>query len=517
IRTPMNGVIGMTGLLLDTHLNAEQRDYAESVQFSANSLLTIVNDILDFSKIESGKLELEIFSFDIRATVEDVIDLLSFKNSDDKVELACLIHHQVPCYLQGDPGRLRQILLNLAGNALKFTEEGEVVIRVSKIDDDKLSKDKIMLKFKVSDTGIGIPEEKKDRLFKTFSQVDATTTRKYGGTGLGLAISKRLVEIMDGEIGVESELHKGSTFWFTITLQNSDQAPERYIASKDISGKRILCVDDNKVNQEVFSAYLKLWSCDFKVVANAEEALSVLLKSVDAKQPFDLAIIDNMMPKMDGYQLGTVIKNNPQLESMIMVLISSKMLRGEVKKAKDAGFSAYLTKPIRQSKLYECVTTVFSDQPADKQIEPIFLTKSRLSENRIERELRILIAEDNRINQKLIMRLLEKLGYKHTDAVGNGKEAIEALERIDYDLVFMDGSMPEMDGLEASKIIRSPQSKVLNHNIPIIAMTAHAMKGDKEKFLAVGMNDYMTKPFDPDTLAKIMDRIFVQMPDNKQT
>jgi signal transduction histidine kinase/DNA-binding response OmpR family regulator len=501
IRTPMNAVLGMTGLLLDSELTPEQREYAETVRASGDALLQIINDILDFSKIEASGLELEGIEFDLRTTLEDVSDMLAQKVHEKGLDVACLVHPDVPSWMQGDPGRLRQILLNLVSNAVKFTEKGEVVVRVSL---DGENDTQATVRFAVTDTGIGIPRNRLNRLFKSFSQADASTTRKYGGTGLGLAISKRLCEMMGGEIGVESEEGKGSTFWFTAVLEKQPERQEALLVlPADILGKRILVVDDNATNREVLSAYLGSWDCQCHVASGAQEALCMLREAVETEAPFHLVILDHMMPEMDGEALGRAIKADPTLKDTPLVMLTSWGRRGDAARVKEIGFSAYLTKPVKHSQLFDCLVTVLGEGSgrAKQDKKPPLVTRHTLAE--AKRRVRILLVEDNIVNQKLTMRLLEKMGYR-SDTVGNGKEAVEALEMDTYDVVLMDVQMPEMDGYEATRVIRNPQSKVRNHDVPIIAMTANAMKGDRERCLEAGMDDYLSKPIQPQKLLEVM-------------
>jgi len=509
IRTPMNGVIGMTGLLLDTELTPEQIDYAETVRASGDALLQIINDILDFSKIEAGRLELEMIDFDLRTTVEDVSDMLAQRAQQKGLDVACLVHCDVPSWLQGDPGRLRQILLNLVSNAVKFTEQGEVAIQVSL---DEETDTHATVRFAVTDTGIGIPRDRLYRLFKSFSQADASTTRKYGGTGLGLAISKRLSEMMGGEIGVDSEQGKGSTFWFTAVLEKQPERQEALpVLPADILGKRVLVVDDNQTNREVLSAYLGSWDCRCAAAAGAREALGMLREAAKAADPFHLVILDQIMPEMDGEALGRAIKAEPALKQTPLVMLTSWGRRGDAARVREIGFSAYLTKPIKHSQLFDCLVTVLGKEPATAKEDekPPLVTRHTLAEAR--RKVHILLVEDNIVNQKLATRLLEKMGYR-SDAVGNGREAVEALETVAYDVVLMDVQMPEMDGYEATRVIRDPQSRVQNHEVPIIAMTAHAMKGDRERCLEAGMNDYIAKPVQPKKFLEVIEPFLPQSP-----
>jgi PAS domain S-box-containing protein len=505
IRTPMNGVIGMTGLLLETELTPEQHEYARTIHASADALLTLLNDILDFSKIEAGQLDLEILDFDLRAMVEDVTDMLAMRANDKGLEFSLLIHPEVSALVRGDPGRIRQILINLAGNAIKFTEQGEVHIRVTVEREDE---ERATFRFSVTDTGIGVPPERRDRLFRSFSQVDASITRRYGGTGLGLAISKQLVEMMDGEIGFESREGKGSTFWFMIELekQPAGQRATR-VLPENIREARILIVDDHATNRMVFREMLRSWGCRFEEAAHPNRALEMLLRAREGRDPFRAALIDMQMPGMDGKTLGKKIKEDPRIRDTRLVMLTSVGGRGESAELQQIGFAAYLAKPVKMSQLYDCLVTVLGETSADPspgRRDRQIITRHTLREER-KRRIRILVAEDNTVNQKVALRILEKLGYR-ADAVGNGKEALAALETIPYDLVLMDVQMPEMNGFEATRAIRDPESGVLRNDIPIIAMTAHALKGDREKCLRAGMDDYIGKPVIALALQEMLER-----------
>ncbi|MBF0397148.1 MAG: response regulator, partial [Desulfobacterales bacterium] len=469
IRTPMNGIIGMSGLLIDTNLNTEQKDFAEIIRNSADSLLTIINDILDFSKIDAGKLELENLDFNIRTVVEDVSELMSIKADEKGVELGCLIYPDIPLNLQGDPGRLRQILLNLSGNAIKFTEKGSVIIRVNLIKERPID---VMLKFSVTDSGIGISKKQQERLFKSFSQVDASTSRKYGGTGLGLAISKQLSELMGGEIGVESEERNGSTFWFTAVFKKQPVIKEEIKLPDILKQKNIVINISNHHILKILITYIESFGCKYITVKSLDDAI-LLLK----EKNYNACIIDTIKPE---------IKDIP------FVVLKSKRKKVE-------GF-INLTKPIKYNQLLDCLLKALGIEfditykNREKQLDSdeILLEAKK-------RNFRILLAEDNPVNQKIILILLSKYSLK-ADAVANGEEAVKALEMIDYNMVLMDVQMPEMDGFEATKIIRDKNSKVKNHNVPIIAMTARAMKGDREECIEAGMDDYVTKPITVDNL-----------------
>jgi len=503
IRTPMNGVIGMTRILLDTELNPEQRHYAESTRSSADSLLMVINEILDYSKIEANKLDLEVIDFDLRLTIEDMIDVLSITASQKGLELAFEVHHEVPSRLRGDPGRLRQILINLAGNAIKFTEKGEVVIRITLEKEDDVS---ATIRFSVSDTGIGIPQDKMDLLFQSFSQVDTSTTRKYGGTGLGLAISKGLVELMDGEIGIESEEGKGTTFRFTIDLEKQTEGRDAETGvPADILEKRILVVDDNQTNREILRVQLQYWGCFVEEASSGPEALEKFRRAITDRNPFDIAIVDMQMPEMDGADLGRNIKGDPALADTILIMLTSVGQYGDAAKAKELGFAAYLSKPVKHSRFYDVLVTV-SGLEAGQTEEgsgPI-VTKYSAAES-LKNNIRILLAEDNLINQEIALNILEKLGYR-ADAVSNGREVLKSLEKIPYDLVLMDIQMPVMDGFTATCEIRNPRSPILNHKIPVIAMTAHAMQSDRDACIEAGMDDYVSKPISPKKLSAAVER-----------
>jgi signal transduction histidine kinase/CheY-like chemotaxis protein len=503
IRTPLNGVIGMTGLLLESDLTAEHYEYAQTIRTSADSLLSIINDVLDFSKIEAGHMDLEILDFDLRTTVEDVTDMLAVRAHDKGLELSCLVYPDVPALLCGDPGRLRQILINLTGNAIKFTERGEVFIRVTR--EQETDKD-ITVRFSVTDTGIGIPEDYEGFLFKSFTQADASITRKYGGTGLGLAISKQLAELMGGRMGVESEEGKGSTFWFTVLLgkQPEDRKPE-VVIPEDIRGQRILIVDDHATNRLVLRELLRSWDCRFEEAENGKQALERLREALAENDPFRIALVDMQMPVMDGATLGRKIKADPDLNATRLIMLTSAGKRGDASRLKAIGFSAYLNKPVKKSHLYDCLVTVLGiPSTLSKERSIPIITRYGLEEAKKKR-VRILVAEDNVVNQKVALRILQKLGYR-ADAVADGREAVMALEAIPYDVVLMDVQMPQMDGLEATGVIRDPASRVRNHRIPVIAMTAHAMKGDREKCLEAGMDDYVSKPVTALALNEILEK-----------
>ncbi|MBI5095404.1 MAG: response regulator [Candidatus Hydrogenedentes bacterium] len=506
IRTPINGVIGMTGLLLDTELDTEQRRYADIVRASGESLLGLINDILDFSKIEAGKVVLETLPFDLSSLLDDFASTLAVRAHEKGLELLCAADIDVPVLLQGDPGRLRQILSNLAGNSVKFTPAGEVGIRVSLAEE---CEDNVLLRFSVRDTGIGIPEDKIGLLFDKFSQVDASTTRKYGGTGLGLAISKQLAELMGGEVGVESEEGKGSEFWFTARLaKQAEGASSDSRLPADLRGVRVLIVDDNDASREILTTRLASWGMRPSEAEDGPCGFHALRRAADEQDPFRVAVIDMQMPGMDGEMLGKAIKADERLADTRLVMLTSLGTRGDARRFQEAGFVAYATKPIRHQELKAVLYLALTDEDRASPTPQPIVTRHMAREKRVlfsDCKARILLAEDNITNQMVALGILKKLGLR-ADAVANGAEAVKALETLPYDLVLMDVQMPEMDGFEATKRIRDPRSSVLNHGVPIIAMTAHAMQGDRELCLNAGMTDYVTKPVSPNALAEALDK-----------
>ncbi|HZP83499.1 MAG TPA: response regulator, partial [Chthonomonadaceae bacterium] len=495
IRTPMNGVIGMTELLLDTRLTARQREFALAVQNSADMLLAIINDILDFSKIEAGKMHIETVDFDLRAVMEEVTGLLAPRAHEKDLEIACYVPPDMPDCLRGDPTRLRQILTNLIGNAIKFTDQGEVTLEACLLD---LTEAHARVKLIVRDTGIGIPIERQARIFESFTQADGSTTRKYGGTGLGLTICRHLTELMGGQIGVESEPGGGSTFWVELTLprqQTARRAPSRVLR---MAGVRILIVDDNATNRRILQEQLRSWGCQPEEAENGPKALAMLREA--AGDPFHLVLMDMHMPEMDGEQTARCIKSEPELASVPLVLLSSGKF-GTSEETCGMGFAAALTKPVRQSRLYDTLMEVLHGQEADAETTG---TAETPPEAAPVLPLRLLLAEDNAINQMLALNILEKMGHE-TDLACNGREALEALAHRSYDVVLMDVQMPEMDGYEATAAIRRQEAGTGKHQ-PIIALTAHAMQGDKDRCLAAGMDAYVTKPIRPQILQEAIQR-----------
>lgn len=498
IRTAMNGVIGMTCLLLDTELTEEQRDYAEIVRKSGENLLGLINDILDFSKIEAHKLEMEVLDFDLRVTLEDTAELLAVRAVEAGLDLICRIDPAVPSLLKGDPGRVRQVITNLVGNAIKFTPAGEVVIS-AEIE----SHQPLVVRFSVSDTGIGIPAERLDAIFKPFTQVDGSTTRKYGGTGLGLAICRQLAELMGGTIGVESQLGKGATFWFTACFEKQTGGAEKVVEQHaDLTGARILVVDRSATNRMLMITLLNSWGCQYETASDGETALALLHEAMEQSAPFQIALLGQQMPGMDGQELGRQIKSDTLLQSTILVMVTALGQRGDAARLEQLGFAGYLSRPLKQSYMYKCLAQLLGYAgSADAQAGGI-VTRHSVAES-APKGFRILLAEDNAINQKVAQIMLNKLGYK-ADVVGNGREAVRALELISYDLVLMDCQMPELDGYDAAAMIRGDKSKVLNHAVPIVAMTASSMKGDREKCIESGMNDYLAKPVIRQELAEVL-------------
>jgi PAS domain S-box-containing protein len=546
LRTPMNGVLGMTELLLDTALTAEQRAFIDTIRQCGHSLLSLINEILDLSKIEAGKLELEEIEFLIRPLIEDVLAQFAERAQRKGLELTGLVHASVPLAFRGDPGRLRQILTNLIGNAVKFTEQGEVVVDVRLADGQGIHTTgwceeraahpdgAVSLRFAVRDTGIGMSAETVARLFQPFTQADSSTTRQYGGTGLGLSISKKLVELMGGRIGVESQPGRGSTFWFEVRLPESPHIESAPTARTDLQGRRALIVDDNQSNRMILHHLLTSWGMSDDAAPDAEEARRLVQCALAEGSPYDVAIIDMVMPGEDGLQLVRSLHADQPSTALPVILLTSLVQRGHAKMAREAGVAAYLTKPVRHDHLYECLRTVLGRAQTDPPVRsggeqkstpaPPFVTRHTLAESRPKP--RILVAEDNPVNQTLTVKLLEKFGYQ-ADVAPNGQEAVAALERTVYAAVLMDIHMPVMDGLEATREIRRREAgsavpETIDHtsasvsapfgsrpvagHVPIIAVTANAMPGDRERCLAAGADDYLAKPVKREDLQAVLER-----------
>ena len=490
IRTPMNAIIGMTGLLLDTRLAPEQRDFAETVRSSGEALLEILNDILDYSRIEAGKLPIETVEYDFRSTIEDVVQLLAGRAHEKGLEITALIEPGVPLMVGGDPGRLRQILMNLVGNAVKFTADGEVIVRTSLMSETEAG---VVLRVAVQDTGIGIEPAAQTHLFQPFSQVDDSTTRTHGGTGLGLAISRQLVELMGGAITIDSTPGVGATFAFTLPLEKRAPAPQpKRLDRAALRAVRVLTVDDIATNRTLVRQLLAPWGVRVEEVASGVEALRSLREAQTRGEPFDLALVDFVMPSMDGFDLARQIKADPLIAPCHLVLLTSTTQRGHASEARAAGFVGYLSKPIRQRQLLDCIQVVLNSKVGVSPSErPSLVTAHVLKESAAQARSRLLLAEDNVMNQKVAVLTLEKLGCR-IDVVANGAQAVEAVGRLPYDAVLMDCQMPVLDGFGATEEIRRREKD--QRRIPIIAMTANAMEGDRQRCLDAGMDDYIAKP-----------------------
>jgi two-component system, sensor histidine kinase and response regulator len=497
IRTPMNGVIGMTGLLLDTRLTEEQREYAEIIRTSGDALLTIINDILDFSKMEAGKLTLENTDFDVRATLEEAVDLLASRAHEKQLEITHAVDDDVPAMVHGDPGRLRQVLVNLLSNAIKFTESGEVTVRLRLLQKDNGTRD---LRFEVRDTGIGLTAEGRGKLFQPFSQADGSTTRRFGGTGLGLMISKQLVELMGGTIGADSVFGEGSTFWFTVRFNVSARIVPVSLDARALIGRRVLIVDDNHTSRSILLHQLDRWGMRCFAAPDAIEALRLMHEGAALGDPYALVLVDMHMPGMDGSSLTATIKNDPVLRKTTIVMLSS-IGGGHVPVDADDGVALCLTKPVKEGALYEALLTVL--EGSEPGVSTANATPVREVAKRTGMVLRILVAEDNPVNQKVALRMFTKMGCR-ADVVGNGKEAVEAVQAVPYDMVFMDCNMPDVDGFEATRMIRALETH--HKHTVIIAMTANALKGDKEKCIEAGMDDYIAKPVRQNDLAAMVDQ-----------
>ncbi|MCS6296523.1 MAG: response regulator [Nitrospira sp.] len=514
LRTPMNGVIGMASLLLDTSLTEEQRSFTQTIQQCGEAQLSLINDVLECSKIEAGKLELETLDFQLRTTVEDVLSQFAERAQRKGLEITGLVHAAVPNALRGDPGRLRQVLTNFVGNAVKFTEQGEVTLQAFLESDTPAG---VMIRFEVTDSGIGISEEIQGRLFQAFTQADSSTTRKYGGTGLGLAISKQLVELMGGTVGLRSRPGEGTTFWCTALFQKQAVCAPAIVPSAELSGRRILIVDDNESNRTILHHLVSGWGMYDGQARNAAEAMDMLEQAAAKGEPYDAAVLDMLMPGKDGLQLAQDIRAHQQGAGIRLVVLTSLIQPGHAERARRAGFTAYLTKPVRHDQLQGCLRVVFGLQQKSptatigtgkgQPIAPTLITRHTLAEQ--SPRPRILVAEDNVVNQKLAVRMLDRLGYQ-PDVVSNGQEAVTAFERESYAAIVMDCQMPTMDGYEATRLIRAheerPDASRTRAHIPIIALTANALPGDRERCKAAGMDDYLTKPVKTDDLGLILQR-----------
>jgi PAS domain S-box-containing protein len=519
IRTPMNGVLGMTSLLSDTELTAEQRQFVEATRRSADLLMSVINDILDFSKVEAGKMSIEPIPFDLHAAVGEVAELLVPRAIEKEVELVIRVNPKVPARVIGDSGRIRQVLLNLAGNALKFTERGHVLLSI----DSEPAGDHVKLRFDVKDTGIGIAADVLPTLFSPFKQADASTTRRFGGTGLGLSISKRLVELMGGTVGVTSEEGTGSTFWFTLTLPiDSSPVPEQ-IPPVALGGIRAIVVDDVEVNVRLLMEWMRNWGMRVDAAAEAERALVMMRDAKERGDPYRIAVLDYLMPRMDGEMLGRAIRGDPAIADCMLIIATSAAQRGDADRFHAAKFDAYLTKPFRPSVVAAACEAVLTRAPSAREAEPI-ITRHTLIErsNRVSRPLapapvsratdgaatiHVLLAEDNPVNQMVAMRMLERMNCR-IDVAGDGEEAVEMSAKFPYEVIFMDVQMPNMDGLEATRVIRIRERDSGNQEARahIVAMTANAMQGDREQCIEAGMDDYVTKPVTPDVLRQALEQ-----------
>lgn len=499
IRTPMNGIIGMSELLMNTELAPEQREYLNMVKQSADALMRLLNDILDFSKIEAGKLELESINFHLRDTVTNTVRTLSARAAEKGIELACRVDPEIPDFMQGDPGRLRQIIVNLVGNAIKFTESGEVYLNV---EPREIGDNAVQLLFSVSDTGIGIPKEKQDRIFQSFEQVDTSTTRRFGGTGLGLTISSQLVDLMDGRIWLESEVGSGTTFYFTVSFAPVGEENFRKPADLDqFEGMRVLVVDDNKTNRRILEEVLNNWGMIPVLAESGSEGLAELYRSIHEENPIRLVLLDCMMPGMNGFQFAELVRANPDFDDSVMIMISSAIRAGDASRCRDLNIVRCVTKPVKQSELLDTILTKFDLSAVSKgrsgdlpDTEASVTTK------------RVLLAEDGLVNQEVAVGFLKQRGHQVT-VVENGQLAVEALQREQFDVILMDIQMPVMDGLQATRLIRERENETGDH-IPIIAMTANAMKGDRQRCLDVGMDAYLSKPVDREELCRLVETTY---------
>jgi signal transduction histidine kinase/CheY-like chemotaxis protein/HPt (histidine-containing phosphotransfer) domain-containing protein len=496
IRTPINGIVGMTDILLDTELRSEQREYALTIRNCSESLLTVINDVLDFSKIEAGKLAIERVDLNLRTVIEETADVLAQRAHEKRLELACVIPDTFPEYVRGDPGRLRQVLTNLVGNAIKFTEQGEVAIEAALVGETATQ---VTVRLAVRDTGIGIPADRHAAIFESFTQADGSTTRRYGGTGLGLTISRQLVESMGGRLGLESEPGKGSTFWVELPLERQAAPPDRPAPPAGLRGLRVLVVDDNATNRLVLREQLGSWGCRPVEAAGGRQALA-LLRGAAGTDPFRLVLLDLQMPEIDGERTARMIRAEPQVGGVPLVLLSSiGGVRGGAEATRAMGFAAALTKPVRRSTLLDVIVSVLA------RVEPATPEPAAPAPAVVPAGLRVLVAEDNAVNRNVLLRMLAKLGCE-ADAVATGREAVEAASRVRYDLVLMDVQMPEMDGFEATQHIRRAEAGGAGQ-VPIFGVTAHVMEEDRKRCLAAGMDEFLAKPVKLADLARSIGRL----------
>ncbi|MBX2860662.1 MAG: response regulator [Vampirovibrio sp.] len=512
IRTPINGIMGMAQLLSETDLTDEQYEYTKTIQSSTESLLSVINDILDFSKIEAGKLDIEAIPFNFTVAIEEMIDLITHKAIEKEFEFLVRLDPNLPKYVVGDPGRIRQVMLNFLTNAFKFTETGHVLLSISCEEKDE---EQAIFNISVEDTGKGIDPEKLETLFDKFTQEDTSTTRVYGGTGLGLAICKSLLEMMEGEISAESTLGKGSIFSCKLPLRISKQQHSEAIVVPDFQNLRILVVDDHDISRQVITENLSNWQIDYHSVSNGYAALDKLSLAKSEGNPFQIAILDYLMPVMDGEELGRKIKQDPELEDTLLIMLTAYSQRRDVKRLQACGFSAYLNKPLSQSVLFDTIINLWTAHTAGESSKSI-ITRHAIRQNKKEplnqaekddltlsKPIRILLAEDNLVNQKVTVRILEKMGVK-TDVAANGHEAIQMSSLISYELILMDCQMPEMNGFDATMHIRQRENG--KDHTPIVALTANAMKGDREACLDAGMDDYLSKPVKIEELKVVIKR-----------
>jgi len=506
IRTPMNGVIGMLELLEETPLNDDQTEFVQIMSTSAQALMVIINDILDFSKMEAGRLDLECIDFDLRTCVESAIEMMNFRALEKGLDLAVIVDAEVPAFVNGDPGRIRQVLLNLINNALKFTHEGEVVLNVSMAGRNEAD---LMLRFTVTDTGIGIPEDKVDHLFQPFTQADSSTTRKYGGTGLGLSICKQLVTAMEGTIDAENHA-RGATFTFTVRVGTATVAPSDAItaAGERPDEVRILIVDDNRINRVMFREMLHGWGFETSEAESGTQALGQLEEALRSHTPFHIALVDFQMPEMDGNQFGRQVRTNPDFNGLSLVLVPSAPQKGDATRLRSAGFDAYLPKPMKRDELKGCIDVLIRRAHSDDIQRGGLITKYTIAES-VRRGGRVLVVEDSPVNQKVARRMLEKLGLR-CDIVDTGTRALTSFAQKPYDLIFMDCNLPDMSGFEVTRLIRLREGEVTH--VPIVAMTADAMVGTRERCMAAGMDDYISLPTRLKTMHAI---ISTHLPDAK--